>query len=116
MVALVASVGAMLNFAGCGGGTPESIALSFVEKLGAEDFEGASKMCTKETAALITIMQGEIKNDNEFKGVKFEVAECKIDGDTATVKLKCTPKSDKEMDPITLIREDGNWKVNIKKD
>ena len=125
MVALVTSVGAMLSFAGCGGGTPESIALKFAEKLYAEDFDGASEMCTKETAALFTMMGEMIKGSDEFKankGGKFEVADCKINGDFATVILKCTQKSGKVVtmngkdDIITLIKKDGNWKVNIKID
>lgn len=126
VAALTACVGAMLSFAGCGGGSPESVALKFAEKLYAEepDFDGAGKVCTKETAALLTMISGMAKESEEFqanRGAKFEVAECKIDGNSATVTLKCTQKTGKvEMmsgkDAITLVKQDGEWKVNIKKD
>ena len=118
--ALVACVGAMFCFAGCGGSSPESVAVKFAEKLSSEDFEGASKLCTKETGALLVAMGGMMKDDADFKkqkGAKFTVNECKIDGDSATVSLKCTLKSgETDDDKINLVKQDGDWKVNIKKD
>lgn len=120
--ALVACVGAMICFAGCGGGSPESVAVKFAERLSAQDFEGASKLCTKETGALFVAMGGMMKEDDDFKklkGAKFAVDSCKIDGDSATVKLKCTLKSgevDEKGDGIDLVKQDGEWKVNVKKD
>ena len=117
VAALTACVGAMLSFAGCGGGSPESVAIKFAEKFYAADFEGAGQVCTKETAAMIAL--GVIE-DAEFKankGGKFEVAECKIDGDSAAVTLKCTQQSGKVevlKRSITLIKQGNDWKVNIK--
>lgn len=126
VAALTACVGAMLSFAGCSGGSPEPVALGFVEKVYTEgDFEGAKKFCVPETAALLTMAKemggtGE-KNEDEKKGAKFEVSECKIDGDSATVSFKCTQKSGKVVmfdgkDAITLVKQDGEWKVKMKKD
>ena len=105
---------------GCGGGSPESVAVKFAERLSAQDFEGASKLCTKETGALFVAMGGMMKDDADFKkqkGAKFTVNACKIDGDSATVSLKCTLKSgETDDDKINLVKQDGDWKVNIKKD
>ena len=115
----------MLNLVGCGNSnTPEAVALKFAEKLYSEDFEGAGEVCTKKTAALLLMMKDMAKDSNEFKankGGEFEVAKCKVEGDSAIVELKCTQKSGKvEMmqgkDAITLIKHKGDWKVNIKKD
>ena len=122
--ALTACVGAMLCFVGCGGGTPESVAVKFYERLAADDFDGACKLCTEETAALLTMAKGMAKEDSDLKklnGAKFEVVECKVDGDAATVSLKVTLKSGevetmKDKEGVTLIKKDGAWKVNIKKD
>ena len=125
IVAIIASISAMLNLVGCGNSnTPEAVALKFAEKLYSEDFEGAGEVCTKETAALLLMMKDMAKDSNEFKankGGKFEVAKCKVEGDSAIVELKCTQKSGKvEMmqgkDAITLIKHKGDWKVSIKKD
>ena len=125
MVAFVTGVGAMLGFAGCGGGTPETIALKFAEKLYAGDFYGASEMCTKEVAALLPMMGGMIKESDKFKEMKdgkLDVVDCKINGDFATVILKCTQKSGKvitmngEHEPINLVKRDGDWKVCLNKD
>lgn len=126
IVIAITSIGAMLSFVGgCGSSTtPEAVALKFAEKLYSEDFEGAGEVCTKETAALLLMIKEMAKESNDFKankGGKFEVAGCKVEGNSATVELKCTQKSGKvEMmrgeDAITLVKQDGDWKVNIKKD
>ena len=90
------------------------------------DFEGAAKLCTKKTAPLISLMASMAKDDKSFKkeadklkGAKIEAEDCKIDGDTATVNLKVTlpsGESEKMDDKINLAKEDGNWKVSIRKD
>ena len=124
VAALTACVGAMLSFAGCGGGSPESVALKFAEKFYAADFEGAGQVCTKEAAGMLMAGFGEVfTKDVAFqakKGGKFEVAECKVEGDSATVTLKCTQKSGKveilngKDEIITLIKQGNDWKVNFK--
>ena len=126
-IAIVAVAAATLGIVGCGAATPEKVAVNFVEKIYRNgDFEGAAKLCTKKTAPLIALMASMAKDDKDFKkqaekvkGAKIEAADCKIDGDTATVKLKVTlPSGESEkMDDgeITLEKEDGEWKVSIKK-
>lgn len=125
IVTIIASISAMLNLVGCGNSnTPEAVALKFAEKLYSEDFEGAGELCTKETATLLLLAKEMAKDSKEFKeykGGKFEVAKCKVEGDSAIVELKCTQKSGKvEMmqgnSAIALIKHKGDWKVNIKKD
>lgn len=121
-VSFMACIGAMLCLAGCGGGSPESVALKFADKFYAEDFSGAGNFCTKDTAVILVMFGGMAKESPEFqanKGGRFDVAGCKIDGDSAIVTLKCTQKSGKVAildgdDAISLIKQDGEWKVNIK--
>ena len=127
-VTMMAVAVATLSIVGCGAATPEKVAVNFVEKIYHDgDFDGAAKLCTKKTAPLIALMASMAKDDKDFKkqvekvkGAKIEASECKIDGDTATVKLKVTlPSGESEKmddEAITLAKEDGEWKVNIKKD
>ena len=150
VAALTACVGAMLCFVGCGDSpaaaaketaaaakesaaaakesaavTPEAVAVKFFERIAADDYDGAGKFCTKETAALLALAKAAPKDEDDFskklKGAKFEAAECKINGDAATVCLKVTLKSGesetmKDGDAVTLVKQDGAWKVNVKKD
>lgn len=116
----VIAVGAAAMFAGCSKG-PDEVALKFVESFGNGDVETACKYATKQTGALLALAKGMAENDSDMKkmkGAKFEVVETKIDGDSATVKIKTTTKDGKvdEGDPVTLIKEDGDWKVNVKKE
>ena len=126
-VALAAFAAATLSIVGCGAATPDKVAVDFVEKIYQKgDFEGAAKLCTKKTAPLISLMASMAKDDKSFKkeadklkGAKIEAEDCKIDGDTATVNLKVTlpsGESEKMDDKINLAKEDGNWKVSIRKD
>ena len=126
-VALAALAAATLSIVGCGAATPEKVAVDFVEKIYQKgDFEGAAKLCTKKTAPLISLMASMAKDDKSYKkeadklkGAKIEAEDCKIDGDTATVNLKVTlpsGESEKMDDKINLAKEDGNWKVSIRKD
>ncbi len=132
-VAMVALAAATLSIVGCGSATPETVAVDFVEKIYQKgDFEGAAKLCTKKTEPLIALMASIAQEDKSFKkqndkmkGAKIEAADCKIDGDAATVKLKVTPASgeSEEMD-LTLVKEGWFlheygpcvWRVSINKD
>ena len=125
-VAMIALAAATLSIVGCGAATPEKVAVDFAEKIYQKgDFEGAAKLCTKQTAPLIALMASMAKDDKDYKkeadklkGAKIEADDCKIDGDTATVTLKVTlssGKSERMDEIITLAKADGAWKVNIKK-
>lgn len=114
------AVGAALLFVGCSKG-PDKVAVKFMESFAAGDMEAASKYTTKATGALLALANEGMKDDKsmkKMKGAKFEVVETKIDGDNATVKIKATKDGESEDcgEPITLVKEDGDWKVSIKKD
>lgn len=50
---------------------------------------------------------------NELEDVTFEVAEVKVDGDTATVEVGATSGGQTETETVPLVKEDGEWKVDM---
>ncbi len=117
MAMIVAGVGAMLNFVGCGGGgSPDSVAQDVISCLKSADMEGVSKYSTgdfkKGIVLLKGMMEGAEKKDidefkKEFANKKYEIGQAVINGDKAKVPVKIDGK-DK---PISLIKVDGEWKV-----
>ena len=108
--------------AACGGGTPESVAKSYVDAALSFDFEKAAKYSSKEHAA--DIMRGmedyskeDLKKEveearKEFKGITYKVTGVELDEDEATVEFEFA-KDDKTKDGrLELIKEDGKWKVD----
>ena len=53
----------------------------------------------------------------KVKGVKIEKKDVKVDGDKATVTFKLSKEGEKETEEekIELVKEDGEWKVAMKK-
>lgn len=107
---------------GCGGGSPDSVAVDFLSNVRDGKFDAAAKCASKKAAPLISMMSamGSLGGSNdvlkEMKGTTFKVLETKVDGDKATVKIEAfkNGKSEKAED-IQLVKEDGAWKVDINK-
>jgi len=115
---------------GCGGansGDPKSVAMAFIDKIKVQDFDGAAKYATKDSKSALDMMKsamsmakmfdkdgksGDMDFDKEWKGKKVEYTEPKIDGDNATVSLMADGK---EQMPISLKKEDVEWKVAFDK-
>lgn len=124
MVTIVAGFGAMLSFAGCCAKTPDKVAVEFSENFWNGKIDVATKLCTPSTAALMGMASGMIEEDKDSQkwiGAKFEAVETKVDGDKAIVVLKRTAKTGetevmKGKDACTLVKQDGEWKVDIKKE
>ena len=115
--ACAAALAAIL--AGCGGSSPDSVAVNFLSNVRDGKFEDAAKCASKKTAPLIAMlgaMGKDSKELKEMKGTSFKVLETKVDGDKATVKIEASKdgKTEKAED-ITLIKEDGAWKVDVDK-
>lgn len=105
---------AALCFTGCSKG-PDSVALDFQKSLVDKDFKKAGELCSKRTQPLIAMAASMGANEaEEMKGVTFEVVNTKIDGDKATVSLKNS--KDGKTEDVTLVKEDGDWKVDINKE
>ena len=117
VAALAACTGVMLSFAGCGGGSPDSVAKDVVSCLKTADMAGVSKYSTGEFKKGILMLKGMMEGaekkevddfKKEFANKKYEIGQAVIDGDKAKVPVKIDGK-DK---PISLIKVDGEWKVD----
>jgi len=124
MATIVAGVGAMLCFAGCGSNGPDKVAAAFFEKFAVCDYDACTKYATPTTALLLETMKSmpieeKLKMIKDTEGAKIEVVDTKIDGDNATVIIKITLKDGTVntidgKDAVTLIKRDGEWKVDWK--
>ena len=118
LATIVAGVGAMLSFAGCGdGGSPDGVAKDVISCLKTADMEGVGKYSTGEFKKGILMLKGMMEGaeekevddfKKEFANKKYEIGQAVIDGDKAKVPVKIDGK-DK---PISLIKVDGEWKVD----
>ena len=115
---------AMFIIAGCGGSSPDAVALDFMKTLqaGKADEAYLKANCTEDTAKLFGVVMAMGKDElkKELDGVTFSVKETKIDGDSAVVTLVAEGKKDKkgakEDSKLTLKKVDGKWKINVKKE
>ena len=116
MATVVASVGAMLSFAGCGAKGPDAVALDFMQKLssGQANLEYLSKNCTENTAKLFS-MFGD-KAAKKIKGATFKVINTEIKGDKAVVSIEQTHADKKAVNKIDLVKVDGTWRVDVNKE
>ncbi len=118
MTSLCAAIAVAFVLAGCSKG-PDSVAVKFLDSFADGDFEAAAEYASKDAKPLFAMMASmpkEEKEGNELKGCSFEVVETKIDGDTAKVKIKATKDGKSETEDLDLVKEDGEWKVAVKKD
>lgn len=113
---LVASVGAMLCFAGCGAKGPDAVALDFMQKLssGQADLEYLSKNCTEDTAKLFATFGDDAAK--EIKGATFKVINTDIKGDKAVVSIEQTHADKKTVNKIDLVKVDGIWRIDVNKE
>ena len=116
MATAVASIGAMLCFAGCGAKGPDAVALDFMQKLssGQANLEYLTKNCTEDTAKLFATF-GDAAAE-EIKGATFKVIKTEIKGDTAVVSIEQTHANKTTVNKMDLVKVDGVWRVDVKKD
>ena len=88
--------------------------------LAKQDFDAAKELGTDKTKGFISMVQGimqmmpEEKKKETFGDTDgIEWGETKVEGDKATVYF--TSKDGKK-DKINLVKVDGEWKVDMKKD
>ena len=117
-IALLMALSLLLAACG-GGGSPESVANSFLKSFAALDFDKAAKLATEEGAEALSMM-------NQFMGAmgKEEKAEFRqdytatvskvdIEGDKAVAYY--TPKGSEEEKSLDLVKVNGKWKVDFQK-
>ena len=73
------------------------------------DAAAAKAVAVKMAAEMVDPLVQNLKNDAAFKKIfsGTEVVSCSVDGDKATLKVK----NDKGEGEVTMVKEDGKWKV-----
>ena len=114
----------LLAFAitGCNSGDsdPKGVLKNFIDALSKKDIEGAKKYATKDSEAMLGMMQmamsmtKDTKTTDDFDKESLEYGDAKIEGDVATVPVK--NKKSGETTNYTLKKENGAWKVAFTKD
>ena len=100
-------------------GDPKAVLVSFMEALGKKDIEGAKKYATKDSEAMLGMIQMGMSmapkdsKENIYDKNNMEFGEAKVEGDKATVPVK--DKKSGEMMNYTLKKESGEWKVAFDK-
>ncbi len=109
----------------CGGKSePQDVAKKFMKALLDQDFDKAKKYSSKSTVAMLQMMESMMKMGGEeglkmpgmeagFDAIKW--GETKVDGDTA-VCWYTVGGEESTKEKIDLIKEDGSWKVVMKKE
>ncbi len=103
--------------------SPEGVAEEFLTHLGNQDYEKAKELGTENTVQMLTMIEsmggmaesmgGEAKKDSA-KGLPddFEITNSEVDGDNALV----TYTADGKEEELNLVKQDGQWKVDMKKE
>lgn len=116
--ALLASVGAVLCFAGCNsvGDKPEDVVLTVLKKVqaGKADQAFLNKYCEEDTAKLFAAFGS--KMTEALKGAMFTVAYSFVDDDVAVVKIKQEGGDRPGESYYDAKKIDGQWKVKINKE
>ncbi len=126
-IGIVLSIGCIvLLLAACGGAAPandpSSVAKAFLERLAKMDLDGAKELATKDGQKVLSMMQGflamadeEQKKKMDEEGEQGPVTIVSVDeqGDKATVVYSMGDKQDQ---PLELVKENGQWKVNFQKE
>ena len=106
---------------GCKSGSsdPRGVLMNFMDALGKKDIEGAKKYATKDSEAMLGMIQMGMSmapkdtKDSTYDKNNMEFGDAKIEGDKATVPVK--NKKSGETTNYTLKKENGAWKVAFDK-
>lgn len=116
MAMIMAGVGAMLGFAGCGAKGPDAVALDVLKTLqsGKATPEYLKEYCTEKTVPLFAMAGAMVAE--KLKGVTFSVVDTKIDGDKAVVTIKQEGGKKPSTEEMKLVKIDGKWKLDVDKE
>lgn len=123
MKKIILSVAIIITFSiiGCksGGGDPRNVLMSFFDALGKKDINTAKKYATKDSEAMLGMMQmgmsmaPDSAKDKMYDKNNMEYGDAVISGDKATVPVK--DKKSGETTNFTLKKEGADWKVAFDK-
>jgi hypothetical protein len=115
---IVAGVGAMLSFAGCGSAEnkPEEVVLKVLKTLQAGKIDQGflSKYCEEDTAKLFSGFGAAMTK--ALKGATFDVAYSYVDDDVAVVKIKQNGGDKPGESYYDAKKIDGQWKIQVNKE
>jgi hypothetical protein len=93
--------------------TPDKVAQKFLDHINKKEFTDAKKLATPESAASIDMLESFSKmGGDQAKEAKVEGLKCKEDGD----KAACDYTENGEAKKIDLVKKDGKWLVEMKKE
>ena len=123
MKKIILSIAVLLAFGiiGCNsnGSDPKGVLMSFFDALGRKDIEGAKKYATKDSEAMLGMIQmgmsmaPDSTKDKKYDKSNMEFGDAKIEGDKATVPVK--DKKTGETNNYNLKKEGGLLKVDFDK-
>lgn len=96
---------------------PKAVAKTFLNHINNKEYAEARKCATPESGSMLDFIESMDKdvykgsNDKSF-GHKYSNIRCKEDGDKATCKYNMDDKEKK----IHLVKKDGQWLVDYKKE
>lgn len=105
----------------CGGSSddPQAVAKDFLTALADQDYDAAKKLGTENTVQMLTMIESMADMAPEGEDMDMgadmdaiEWGETEVDGDSAVVHYKAEDKEEK----LDLVKVDGEWKVDMKKE
>jgi hypothetical protein len=98
--------------------SPEKVTEKFMNHLALGEYDKAGELGTESTKQMMEMFKaleslgGESITDDDVKPEKIKNVECEIDGDFAV----CRFEEDGEMAEVHLVKVDGKWLVDMKKE
>jgi hypothetical protein len=93
--------------------TPDKVASKFLDHISKKEFSEAKKLATSESATMIDMQESFSKMGGvATKEAKIKNMMCKEEGEKAT----CDYTKDGEAEKLDLIKKDGKWLVDMKKE
>jgi hypothetical protein len=113
-LAVVAVIIVAMNACGSKTDTPEAVAEKFLNHLNKKEYAEAKKLGTENTSQWVDMMESfsSIGGDQEQKEAKIENIKCDTKEDVST----CTYLSDGKEEKLNLVKKDGKWLVDMKKE
>ena len=94
-----------------GGETPEAVAEKYLNHIAKQEWAEAKKLGTENTQQLVDMLAS-FGGNAEVKDVKIEEMKCEVNGEAAV----CNFKSNGEADKLDMVKKDGKWLVDQKKE
>lgn len=123
LLVIVLVIIGIIALAGCAK-KAEATAKEFFKALEAQDIGVAKKYATEKSQGFLALAEEMYKNmpDNQKesqKKLKYTITKVEEDGDKATVSYnewKVGSPETKKAKTVTMVKENGKWKVDLQKD